>query len=196
MPKRLRILAMVGAVMLASLVAPVASSAGEVRPRQMIAECANTYRFVPTLKTWSEARDAARAMGPGAHLATISSWDENVCVRMSINLVMTTCASSFRLGGGCAPEIVWLGGSDGRAEGIWRWLGTSGTGGGVFFNEDRNVSAYTNWSAFEPNDSEPGEDCLLMFTDTAAWNDGTCDSRAGFVVEFERRTPRRGNVPA
>lgn len=201
MPQRSRRVLMLGLASLAclsSLLVALPSAArdasGGVQRSQMIAECENVYRYVPTPMSWAAARDAARAMGSGAHLATIASWDENVCVRMSITLIASACAMSVRLGG-CLPEIAWLGGSDSRAEGIWRWLGTSGSGGGVFFSEFRTVAGYENWSPGEPNDSDPGEDCLLMFIDDASWNDGTCDSPMGFVVEFERRTPRRGNLP-
>lgn len=192
-PRRALLLALASLV---ALVAAFPATAGEAQRSQMVAECTNVYRYVPTPVSWSEARRAAREMGPGAHLATVSSWDENVCVRQAVGALLGACASARRLGGGgCPPENVWIGGGDARAEGIWRWLGTDGTGGGVFFSEYRSVAAFTNWAGGEPNDFPPGEDCLMMRLSDGAWNDGVCDTAAGYVVEFERRTPRRDVTP-
>lgn len=192
---------------MASLVLPaVPTAATERQGLAPLPQCTNVYRYVGTSMTWDEARLAARSMGPGAHLATISSALENDCVVQAL-LSSDVCfmSRSARRLEWCVWEA-WIGGSDARAEGIWRWIGTDGTGGGVFFDVSRErPRVYESFYDGQPDDWSTGEDCLEVnlfigggkFVGVGGvWNDAFCSDRSGFVVEFERRVPRRGALPA
>lgn len=150
--------------------------------------CGDRYRFVnQTEITWFEADAAARSLGRGAHLATVSNPWENACVEAVI--------PSF--------ADAWIGGTDAGLEGEWRWIDVRGRSG-VFFvgtaDDPGNVrSAYTDWDQYYPQPDDwdgegPDEDCLEIWGPHMAggeqtWNDRNCDVRGsdrGFVVEFER----------
>lgn len=147
--------------------------------------CGDRYRFVETEGvTWAEAEAAARALGRGAHLATISTAAEAACVEAAIP----------------SSADAWIGGTDSAVEGQWRWIDARR----VFFfgtadDPGRSVNAYTDWDDYYPQPDDwdgegPDEDCLEVWGPHEpglgqTWNDRNCDVRdpnRGFVVEFER----------
>lgn len=97
--------------------------------------------------TWTDAMAAAGAMGPGWHLVTITSADENNFVKS-----LLSTAENDR-------SHYWLGGTDAAVEGTWAWVTGEAWG-------------YTNWWNGEPNNSGD-EDYLAMDLRGAAyaWND-------------------------
>ncbi len=126
--------------------------------------------------TWDEAnQDASSLYGPNAHLATISSSEENEFI--------------FALGVGEYP--LWLGGyrddsaeidADGNPvndpDESWHWV----TG---------EAWDYSNWAPGEPWDWEPGENSLAFafWEGDGTWNNAKNSVRytgnGGYVVEYE-----------
>ena len=69
---------------------------------------------------------------------------------------------------------VWLGGTDNRIEGRWRWI----TGEAV---------AFSRWNSGEPNNDYAGheEDCMQFVR--GSWNDLPCDRPIhGFICQYTR----------
>lgn len=147
------------AAALALLVAPTAQAS-------VWSANGHEYEFVPAENvTWAAASAAARGRGPGWHLSTLTSADEEAFV---MSLLPTAVADRSH---------VWLGGTDAASEGAWRWI--SG-----------ETWAYTNWWPGEPNDNGGAEEYLALDfrLGTWAWNDvsSDIDGRSwarGYVVE-------------
>ena len=113
----------------------------------------HAYRLVPRARTWLEAGASCQALG--GHLATLEASDEN----------------AFLLG--AIPGEVWIGGSDGAAEGAFQWV----TGAGF---------AWGAWAAGEPNDggAAANEDCVTLRGD-GTWNDSACGRLLAYLCEVE-----------
>ena len=54
-----------------------------------------------------------------------------------------------------------------------------------FINVEGRDQVYTNWNSGEPNNSGGNENCALMYTNTAGWNDASCSSNHDFVCEIK-----------
>jgi hypothetical protein len=129
------------------------------------------YKYVSGAFTYEEAVAAAEAAG--GYLATVTSAEENAF------LAALGTADDFSYG-------AWLGGSDSAVEGTWRW--TEGPENGGEFT-------YTNWAAGEPNESNGGEDKLMMYlydeSGAGLWNDtftlspfSTTPNTLGYFIEI------------
>ena len=135
--------------------------------------------FVPDGISWTEARAAARARGPGAHLATINSAEEN-------GFIYTLVLDEKFWPGHAGP---WIGGfqppGSREPDGGWAWVT------GEAFN-------FTSWEAGEPNntnDSGGSEDFLHYSpylgdqpVPNPTWNDLENDRDApvvSYIVEIE-----------
>ncbi|MGI0115224.1 PEP-CTERM sorting domain-containing protein [Zooshikella sp. RANM57] len=136
------------------------------------------YEYIPRATTWTTARTAALGMsylGAPGYLATVTSALEN------------TFLTTLSLDG-------WLGGSDARLEGDWRWVdgpeaGTQFWSGGP----GGSTSTYASWGPGEPNDLF-GEDFLELSSGT--WNDLPSTSTRGFFVEYNPRIiPQPDPIP-
>jgi hypothetical protein len=116
---------------------------------------------------WNEANDDASTFyGPNAHLATITTAEEN----------------AFIFGLGVEEHPFWLGGyrddnNTTDADG-WHWV------------TDEQWT-YTNWARGEAWDCEPGENALAFafWEGTGTWNNAKDSVRytdnGGYVVEYE-----------
>ncbi len=112
------------------------------------------YFLSTTGRTWANAN--AEAMAAGAHLASITSAEEN-------NFVTTT-TSGLR---------TWIGLNDVATEGTFVW--TSG-----------EAVTYTNWEATEPNNSNGGEDFVITnWNNPGRWNDVVGSSTDIFLALME-----------
>lgn len=67
----------------------------------------------------------------------------------------------------------WIGYSDARVEGIFRWV-------------DESVGSYLSFASGEPNSSE--EDCVELLGDSGLWNDKSCAQQNVFVCEETQKT--------
>jgi hypothetical protein len=80
----------------------------------------------------------------------------------------------------------WIGGSDGAAEGTWRWQNNNG----VFWTGGAGGSAtgYANWNGGEPNNANNNEDCAMFYASGNAagkWNDTPCSDLRDYVCEVQ-----------
>lgn len=152
------------------------------------------YKFVPTLKTWSEAKTAAAATsfnGMTGYLATSTTADENTFI-------------TGRVGDAAA----WLSGTRGPgSETNYTWYWATGPANEInkpFFNQStqssgpngtNNTSAgfnFSKWNDGEPNGSGGTggtlENSLQLLTnaDNSKWNDlvDGASQKIGYVIEF------------
>lgn len=108
--------------------------------------------------TWKRAKSLCESKG--GHLATITSKGENDFVK---NLVIEK-----NIG------YVWLGATDEKKEGTWKWV----TG---------EKFKFTDWNDGEPNNEHGNENYLCIY-DNYLWNDSTNDCRGdahGYVCEWD-----------
>jgi hypothetical protein len=159
------------------------------------------YEFIevgPGL-TWEQALAAADAatFDPGTglldgHLVTITSAAEHAFVAGLAPFGATASAENG----------FWLAGSDTDVEGTWVWQAGPETGEIFYFHPTLTSLGYTNWAPGEPNDVDPGEDYLEMFTYWAdgRWNDlfnpGPNITPYNYVVEYSVAAVPDSPVPA
>lgn len=149
--------------------------------RYYLGPTGNIYEMVQAVGiSWDDANFEAQQRtyhSRHGHLATISSYDEDVFV----NKVRTTSFS------GSASLEVWLGG--------WQTLGLGSTEGWHWIHNDGDFpganggAVYTNWRSGEPNDyyGPDSENFLsLGLFGEFAWNDeGYPPQMGGYIVEYE-----------
>lgn len=70
---------------------------------------------------------------------------------------------------GLGQGSFWIGLADSMQEGTFVWL------------HNRKRSSFSAWSADEPNDSPPGEDCVELVIPGGAWNDLDCAALRPFA---------------
>uniref|UniRef100_A0A1I8HUP2 DDE_3 domain-containing protein n=1 Tax=Macrostomum lignano TaxID=282301 RepID=A0A1I8HUP2_9PLAT len=64
----------------------------------------------------------------------------------------------------------WLGFNDRAEEGYWVW-------------DDGEPVTFLNWAAGEPNNAGAGEDCGMIYADSAMWNDFACEKRYASICK-------------
>lgn len=97
--------------------------------------------------TWTSARAAAQAMGPGWDLASVTSQDENDFI---VNLLPPTPTERAHY---------WIGATDAATEGTFVWV-------------DGEPFVYTNWWGGEPNNVGNEDFVAYDFRSGGwAWND-------------------------
>ena len=117
------------------------------------------YRVYQLAMSWPSAEAACREYHPAAHLASVSSREENKII-----------ASMY---GGCC--YVWLGGSDFNTEGNWTW-------------SDGSSMDWTYWWQ-EEGQGGPQENCLALHTYLGTtsrdyWFDYNCTDHFYFICEI------------
>lgn len=116
------------------------------------------YIFIPTPVSWSQARDACAAMGPGTHLASISNTGEQAAIEKYLGV----------------PVNAWIGLNDIAEEWTFNWI-------------DGTPLNYTNWSSAQPDNAGGNEDCVHIYVNASQpfkWNDNVCDVRMGYLCEL------------
>lgn len=115
--------------------------------------------------TWQDARAAARALGAGWDLATVTSAAENEFL-----IAMLPAVPGDRW-------HYWLGANDSATEGVFAWV----TG---------EAFTYANWAPGEPNDFDDDDFLAVDFRSGWVWNDAPNDLNSlypglvrGFVAE-------------
>lgn len=149
------------------------------------------YQYVSTAATWGAARAAAEATnlyGLRGYLAEINSAAENTFIGSE------TSATNIWIG---ATEDATTASShssssyNGEAGQRWIWAGAvegnlpAGTG----LPAQSSYAAFSSWAGGEPNnDAKPGADCAVTnWGDRGFWNDLTCTSANGYLIEFGGR---------
>jgi hypothetical protein len=158
----------------------LASCADRCKP-VLSADKERSYLFCEDRMPWFDASDTCKRHG--FYLAQVGDLDENEFIARAADVAF-----------GRAIDEHWLGGSDLRSEGVWRWedgmqfwegLGT----GSQFAVPGRPYQdVYSNWP---PDGSQPdeyqGDDCLTQWgagaTRAGRWNDKRCDEYLPFVCE-------------
>jgi hypothetical protein len=141
------------------------------------------YEFVSidgASESWSQARDAAAAMG--GYLATITSQGEDDFI---VNNVL---AGNLQ-----GANAAFIGASDAAQEGVWQWV-TGPEAGTTFWNGEANGSVvagqYANWATGEPNNltgNADGSENYAVIGADGKWVDVPSvrpNGTVGFVVEF------------
>ncbi|XP_071103799.1 macrophage mannose receptor 1-like isoform X2 [Haliotis cracherodii] len=117
------------------------------------------YLVVKTEVTWQAARTACRAAG--GDLASVASKTENQFINSQIQ-------KGFNDG-------VWIGFNDLKNTNSFVW--TNG-----------DVNKFTNWARNEPNNYQGhAEDCVVLYSNGAQWNDDSCDANHGYVCKASKQ---------
>lgn len=124
---------------------------GETFPGEELRSC---YRVVTNVTLpWAQASIDCTLWSAGTgHLVSVTSAAEAEYVRRIAN-----------------GATVWLGASDAKAEGQWRW-----TSGEVWFFQD--------FAADRPDNQGKSEHCLSL-TGNGQWDDQPCSVRLGYICE-------------
>lgn len=124
---------------------------GETFPGGELRSC---YRVVTNVTLpWAQASVDCTLWSAGTgHLASVTSAAEAEYVRQIAN-----------------GATVWLGASDAKSEGEWRW-----SSGEVWF--------YQNFAADRPDNQGKSEHCLSL-TGNGQWDDQPCSVRLGYICE-------------
>ena len=127
------------------------------------------FKFVDIAKTWPEARDHCKAIGPGWSLAVVMDDADNKWV------------SSMT-----GHKTAWIGFHDEAVEGEWAWDGYRSSNFGYFKGK-------YPWNKGEPNNAGKGENCAAVkpTTDqkTVMWNDAACTTQLPFVCSSGKAPP-------
>ncbi|XP_017544536.2 CD209 antigen-like protein E [Pygocentrus nattereri] len=118
------------------------------------------YYFFNKEKSWSAARQDCRERG--ADLVIINSREEQEFIKKE-------------------NKYVWIGLSDAKSEGQWKWV-------------DESPLSTAFWRSGEPNNANGDENCAVFSTtaDTLkAWNDIPCSYEAGWICESTQPYVRR-----
>jgi hypothetical protein len=118
------------------------------------------YAIVRDELTWHEARNLAESLG--GHLVVINDADENQFIS---DMYAAPLSSGF----------IWMGLTDIGDEGTFRWI-------------DGTPVGYTNWDAGQPDNFEPGENCVAsgpILNGAMTWNDNYCYQRFYTVIEWD-----------
>jgi len=132
----------------------------------------HAYQRFDALTTWANAKIVCSTKG--GHLATITSQAENDWVWNSFG-PSTPVVDYFG-----NHRAFWLGGTDKVVEGQWQWI----TG---------ETWDYTNWSPVQPDNTNSGQDYLVMWDRDAngtlsLWDDGglpNADNQIPYLCEWE-----------
>lgn len=123
------------------------------------------YQRIDSPLPWDGATYKCESLG--GYLATITSSNENGFVLNELVYLQ-------------AQDDIWLGGTDKKKEGDWKWV----TG---------EAWDYTNWWAGYPDNSHPGENYLAMGATNGLWYDWgpprNFSAAYPFVCEFENKCP-------
>ena len=92
-------------------------------------------------------------MNEGGHLASITSDGIKEYVEEGINVR--------------GLSNIWIGGTDIRQEGIWKWT-------------DNRPWEFTSWNGGQPNNWGGNEDCM-QWSATHGWNDASCNREYRFL---------------
>jgi hypothetical protein len=152
------------------LAALSASAATQAAPVQW-ANNGHWYEFIGSGTTWTAALAAAAGAGPidgyAAHLATVTSADENAFIKASVT-----------------NQTAWIAGTDVAGEGVWSWA-AGPEEGLVFWNNGVVPGVFQFWNPGEPN-NVGNEDCLHMNFGNGGWNDVPCSSGYGYLIEWSK----------
>lgn len=117
-----------------------------------------------TLLNWEDARKNCAKLG--GQLAIIRNQAEN------------DAALRVRVG----TEYIWLGGSDKKGEGNWKWINNVKIS--TYF---KPRSGYSNWGVGQPDNYQGiNQDCLTFWDSLPGWDDFDCTSKFPSICETSK----------
>ncbi|XP_041372946.1 galactose-specific lectin nattectin-like [Gigantopelta aegis] len=119
------------------------------------------YVIPQVAQSW--ASSVAFCMAHGAHLAEITSPEEN---NFLSNLVKQNHPPGSQ---------IWIGGTDALSEGNWIWSHTE------------EIFQYQNWDSGQPSNYGGSEHCVTIRTN-GKWNDNPCCENLHSICEKRRMT--------
>ena len=130
----------------------------------------HSYKVIHEDVSWTEAKTRCELIG--GHLATISGQDEDDFV---LEISRDAMQSRGKLDG------VWLGATDEKKEGRWRWV-------------DETPITYTDWGLLQPDNERGSQHYLVMSLKNGDWHDEANNGgefRTFFVCEWDDPTKVR-----
>lgn len=127
----------------------------------------NKYEVNTDLQTWTKAQE--ECVKKGAHLATISSREEN-------DLITDLLADA-----GVTSKYSYIGGTDASEEGTWELV------------SGETFTAFLNWGTAKPNQEKETDDYLAIYLNSSVadrvgagqWDDVDGTTPAPYVCEYE-----------
>jgi len=182
-----------------AVVCLMALSAGTARADFIFEHNGHTYKLIESAVSWHSAAAIAESMtlaGESGYLARVDSAAENAAIfdavsnRLTAEQVALTTPDD-----GSGVAFIWLGGTDSKQEGDWRWINNGDTFWYGDFNGSPIAGRYNNWG-IQPDDQTGSEDALAMglgdwpepFYDLGAagqWNDLDSETSLFYVIEFD-----------
>ena len=105
------------------------------------------------MKTWDEAEEFC--IQKGGHLASATT--------AAIEAYITKENNKRKL------RHLWLGGSDKKKEGVWKW-------------SDGSPWNFTKWNLYQPSSHHiSDDDCLQYYYHATKWSDRPCSDEGNFV---------------
>ncbi len=135
------------------------------------------YRHEPSTTTWDAAESACAADLPGGtHLIVLD--DDGERAELLAELMQHGIGAS-----------VWIGLTDRRDEGIYRWVTAQEVGSPPLSTPP--------WGAGQPDDQNGTQDCVRIQGESSGspgyFDDGECSSSFQYVCECDGYTPVTGN---
>jgi serine/threonine protein kinase/formylglycine-generating enzyme required for sulfatase activity len=146
-----------------SAAASAPTTAAKAPPRDAAKFEGHAYKFFPEILTWHQAKVRCEEMG--GHLPIVASAAEN---RFVADLAKQGISNRQNMDG------VWLGATDEKQEGDWRWI-------------DGTALEFNVWGPGQPNNKENNEHYLLLYLAEGVWSDQPTKSvqhTAYFVCEW------------
>lgn len=136
------------------------NSSSAIAENEIIVWQNHRYKVFDEGKTWEDAEEYCESIG--GHLVTITSEAEQMFIE---NLLL-----------GAKKNLYWLGYTDAKEEGKWKWI----TG---------EITSYQNWHPGEPNQETDSEDYCEIYakqrssdTPLGTWNDNRNDNHISFYT--------------
>ena len=111
--------------------------------------------------SWTDAEEFCSKLG--GHLASVTSNATNDYISRKITSIQWDIRDPYQ-------RQLWVGGSDKKKEGEWKWT-------------DSSPWEFTNWMPNQPS-NHSGQRCVIYFG-PAGWKDAYCYLRRKFVCKME-----------
>ncbi|XP_071950015.1 echinoidin-like [Antedon mediterranea] len=132
----------------------------------------NCYRIFAETLTWTAAENKCQSFTTWiakGHLVSIRSKEENEFVSRLWNSATDGLVTREPY------ATYWIGLTDARYEGTWRWSDTN------------QLATYTNWDRNQPDNHSGNQDCVTVWNRSGLqtiWDDKQCNAVQGYVCKL------------